>query len=190
MSGHKFNYEKYKKLDSPERKKILPVDRILSILDEEEEVNVADIGCGTGYLSIPLAKRLGDEGRVYAIDINSEMLSILEERAEGLKNIETIKSDENDIPIKSNIIDISFLITVFHELKNPERFIEEIVRISKDKHRIGIIDWTAKEREMGPPIERAIAAEKTVNFFEEAGYKLAEKVEVSDHFYGLVFERK
>lgn len=188
MSDRKFDYSKYAKLDHPDRKKILPIDQLLSPLEDlTGDLGIADIGCGTGYLTIPLAEKAGERSTVYAIDINEEMLEILKERSEHLSNIHRIQSDENQIPLPSHIVDISFLINVFHELENPELLIQEIQRFSKSDHRIVIVDWTDRERKIGPPPHKAVSEVKVIQIMQNCGYNLIEEFMDRNFVYGLTF---
>jgi len=75
--AHKFPLEMKKKLDSPERKKLFNSEKALSSLGIKAGMTVADIGCGTGFFSIPLASLVGKKGKVFAADISKEMLSDL-----------------------------------------------------------------------------------------------------------------
>lgn len=187
MGRHKFHGD-IGRLDSPKRQKVLPVDTVIAALgDVTEGMAIADLGCGTGYLSVPLAKHTAGSGTIYAVDINIEMLSILSERAAGLDNIEIIKSEENSVPIPSGIIDASFLVTVFHELDDSLKFLLEIQRISKPIHRIIVVDWNQKQGEMGPPLEERIPEAEAVKFFRDRGYALIKKFTPSPYMYGLVF---
>lgn len=188
MSDQKFDYSKYAKLDHPDRKKILPIDQLLSPLEDlTGDLEIADIGCGTGYLSIPMAEKVGERSTIYAIDLNEEMLGILEERSEHLSNIQRIQSGENKIPIPSNTVDISFMINVFHELENPELFIQEIQRFSKSDHRVVIVDWTDRERKVGPPPHKAVSEAKVIQIMQNSGYNLIEEFMDREIMYGLTF---
>ncbi len=191
MPRHKFEANRFIKLESPERKKALPIEEILTPLNDlNREIKVADIGCGIGYLSLPLAEKLVNSGEVYAIDISSEMLEVLRGRIGQLTNIRVIQSEENYIPIADDLIDLSFLMTVFHELNDPEQYIPEIKRISKPEHRVIIIDWTKTARSYGPPLSRAIAKEEVIRIFKEHDYQLEKSYLDGQTVYGLVFVKK
>lgn len=187
MSGHKFHGD-IARLDNPKRKEVFPVDAIIEALGTTEEgAAIADIGCGTGYLSIPLARHLGNSGDVYAIDINDEMLKVLGERAEGLDNLKIIKSEENSIPVPNGLIDASFLMAVYHELDDPDKLLMEIRRISKPVHKIVIVDWNQNKGEMGPPLEERIPEDEVLDFFRKRGYGVMKRFSPSPYVYGVVF---
>lgn len=188
MGGHKFSGD-ISRLDNPKRQEIMPVNLIIdTIATIPDDVVVADLGCGTGYLSIPLAKYVDGRGMVYAVDINPEMLAIVEERAKDLQNLKVIKSEENNIPLPDGLVDASLLLTVFHELDDRAKFLMEVRRISKPVHRIVVVDWSDVKGEMGPPMEERIPESEVISFFRNWGYGLIKKFELSPYVYGLVFK--
>ncbi len=187
MGGHKFHGDP-SRLDNPKRREIFPIEALIEAIGElGESIAVADLGCGTGYLTIPLAKHLNGKGIIYAVDINPDMLEILREKAGGLKNIETLKSEENSFPIHNSTIDVSFMLTVFHELDDPDKFLMEIRRISKPFHKIVVVDWNQVQGEMGPPLRERIPEGEVIGFFKKRGYALIKRFEPSRFAYGLVF---
>jgi len=187
MAGHKFHGD-LSRLDNPKRAEVLPVDSMVEAIGKIfDGMAVADLGSGTGYLTIPLAKRIGSKGTVYAVDINPQMIEVLRERAKELDNVEIIKSEENSIPIPDATIDTSFLVTVFHELENPSEFLAEIRRISKPLHQIIVVDWNQVRGEMGPPMEERIPEEEVIQFFRSKGYAVKKKFSPSGYIYGVVF---
>ncbi|MEW6326576.1 MAG: class I SAM-dependent methyltransferase [Thermodesulfobacteriota bacterium] len=189
MINRKFDPFRMAALDSEKRKEILPAEKIIEVIDLTEEANIADIGCGTGYLTIPLARKV-PKGRIFAVDIEPGMLSVLAERAKGLDNITIVHSTENNIPVADNLLDISFLIAVLHELHNPEDFLKEIRRISKSGHYVVVVDWNEKKADMGPPMHIRIPKDKAINLFRLHDYGLRKEFSPSAYFYGLLFQHK
>jgi len=95
---------------------------------------VLDFGCGSGTYTIPAAKLVGEEGRVYALDIDKRALDRMEEKArkEGLKNIVRIDSSGGEeIRLEDETVDLVLLIDVLHEVGNREALLEEVYRILK-----------------------------------------------------------
>ncbi|MDP2211818.1 MAG: class I SAM-dependent methyltransferase [Candidatus Aquicultor sp.] len=187
MGGHKFHGD-ISRLDNPRRKEVFPVDAIVDALEGiDEGAAVADLGCGTGYLSIPLAKHLEGKGDVYAVDISEEMLKVLGERAEGAANLKLMKSEENSIPLPNGLIDTSFMLAVYHELDDPEKFLMEVRRFSKPVHKIVIVDWNQTEGEMGPPLNERVSEEDIITFFRNRGYGVMKRFSPSPYVFGVVF---
>lgn len=157
--SHKFDPKKMLKLDSPERKKILPAEAVIQAVGIKEGSIVADIGSGIGYFTIPLAQVVGDKGKVYAIDIVQEMLDEAARRCneKSLSNVEFCLSGENNLPLEDNAVDIAFLANVFHETEDKEKFMQEIHRIIKADGLINIVEWQKEVMEIGPPIDHRIS---------------------------------
>ncbi|MEW5949751.1 MAG: class I SAM-dependent methyltransferase [Thermodesulfobacteriota bacterium] len=189
VTNRKFDPSHMTALDSEKRKEMLPVEKIMGAVDLPEEAIVADIGCGTGYLTIPLARKM-PRGRVFAVDIEPRMLSVLTERARGLDNITIVHSTENDIPVADNILGISFLVAVLHEFHNLEDFLKEIRRISRPGHYVVVVDWDEKKTDMGPPAHIRVPKDTAISLFRAHGYELAREFAPSAYFYGLLFQRK
>ena len=121
--------------------------RALEILERagiEEGQIVLDFGCGSGTYTIPVAKIVGDKGKVYALDKDSEALNELTQKAEsaGLKNIERIDTGgEPKVNLADNSVDVVLLFDVLHAYYFPEvddrrKVLDEVHRISKAKARI------------------------------------------------------
>jgi ubiquinone/menaquinone biosynthesis C-methylase UbiE len=176
-----------KRLDSKERREILPIDAFLRTIDHSRrDITVADLGCGTGYLSLPLAHFLAGQGRVFAVDINPRMLEIVKERVGSLTNIHLVHSRENEIPLEDRIIDVSFLVAVLHELEKPDDFLREVRRISKQSHRVIVADWNQVPGEFGPPMHERIPEPEALGIFESNGYRLEMYFAPSPYVFGFV----
>ena len=103
--AHKFDVTKAKILDSIDRRKFLNPDSILKKAGLDSDTVFADLGCGSGYFTIPASLIVK---KVYAIDVQQEMLDIIGEkiRMEKLKNIEPILSEESSIPLPDKSVDV------------------------------------------------------------------------------------
>ena len=113
--AHKFDPDHFEVLHTEERKRIFPADAAVEILDCKPGDVVADIGCGTGYLTIPIAGCIGGTGTVYAFDTSDRMLNVLQRRAEdlGITNIKTAVSEEYRLPVDSGKCDRAVMSSVF-----------------------------------------------------------------------------
>lgn len=116
---------------------------ILNNLDLREDMAAADFGCGAGGWTIPLAKKL-KEGKVYAIDILEEPLSVLKSRAnfEKIFNIEAIRADvEKRTPLSSDSVDLVLMTNLLFECEDKKAVLEEGKRVLKAGGKILIVDW-------------------------------------------------
>ncbi|MFQ5872625.1 MAG: class I SAM-dependent methyltransferase [Dehalococcoidia bacterium] len=128
----KFPVERREVLISPERRKSLDPARVISLLPIEPDHIVADVGCGNGFFTFPLAEHL-THGRVFAVDLQDEMLQDVRDRVaeEGIENIEVVRSKELDIPLGKGRIDGVFSAFMFHETLDPLAFLQLIGALLK-----------------------------------------------------------
>ena len=146
-------------LESEERKKILPVKRILQEMNIKKGDTLIDFGCGIGYFSIPALDYVGEKGTVIAIDISNKMLKELFKRTGPRKNLRTIQGKSLD-GLKANIILLSM---VLHEVTDPKEFLYSCFKALKPNGRVFVIDWEKKETgTMGPAVEERLAKEDVI----------------------------
>lgn len=185
---HKFNVKNMHKLDNEERRKYLPPDQTLLSLGLKEGDTVADIGCGVGYFSIPAAIIVGDAGKVYALDIHSEMLAETEKRAEvaNITNLETILITEDRIGFNGKA-SFALLSTVLHEIEHKEKMLKEIKAILENG-RVVIIEWNNVKGKVGPPIEDRIDKDEVADMLKKIGFSNINIVDIGENFYGITAE--
>jgi ubiquinone/menaquinone biosynthesis C-methylase UbiE len=99
----------------------------------KEGVDLADIGCGIGYFTIPVAKIGGNSAKIFAVDVSQIMLQEVENRANeaSINNIITIKSDEYKFNLKSDSVSFVLISLVLHEIDEKEMFIKEATETLK-----------------------------------------------------------
>jgi len=172
VKSQKFDPKNIEKLDRPERATWQGIEAFLQILRPRPGMSYADIGCGPGYFTLPVAQRIGPAGKVYAVDLQPEMLSELARRAAagGLKNIETVRCEEHRIPLPDDAVEAACLANVYHELARPLDFLVEVRRILSPGGRLILIDWRPIETPMGPPLEVRIPGEAIVRALGQAGF--------------------
>jgi len=147
---------------------------------------VADLGAGTGYFSARLARMLA-KGRVYAVDIEPDMVKYLGERAkrEGLRNLTPVKGTPQDARLPRKV-DLILLVDVYHHIEDRERYFRRLAASLKPGGRVAIIDFRL-EAKNGPPAAARIAPEKVKQEMEGAGFMLAADHGFLPEQYFLVF---
>lgn len=167
----KFDPKNKNKLDTPLRRWFLPPARTLKLLGLEGDELLADIGAGTGYYSIPLAKMM-PHNKVYALDISEEMLRELQKKAErlGITNIVTIQTDEYNLKLPDETITFALAAYVLHEIEDKERFLIETRRILKRDGRFAVVEWERKPTISGPPLFCRIRQYDARKLLEKAGF--------------------
>jgi ubiquinone/menaquinone biosynthesis C-methylase UbiE len=179
--AHKFHHQHAHKLDKKERQKWQGIEKFLKVLEPFDDMVFVDIGVGTGYFAVPVAKKFPN-ATVVGADIQPEMLTIVEEKIEkeNLKNLKTVLSEENKVPIESKTADRVLVANVFHELHHPQKFLEEVKRILKNNGKLIVIDWKPIETEEGPPLEERLEPETVKKELEKAGFK---KIKIDSETY-------
>ncbi len=186
---HKFCPENLHRLESPERYERLSPLENLRKYGVKVGMTVADIGCGSGFFTLPTAEIVGHAGKVYALDISQEMLKHLKKKNPP-KNVEIQICGENTLPLPDNIIDFVILVFLFHELEDHQRFLKEVNRILKPKGRVFCLDWKKQDEEKGPPKENRIEQGVAMDIFERNGFKVVEEIDFNPSHYLLIVEKR
>ena len=141
-------------LERPEREQKERTDLLLSLLALRPGDTVADIGAGTGYFSLPIARLVGPTGRVLAVDIQPEMLTIIEERARAGKiaNIVPILATEADPMLPDNTVDLVLMVDAYHEFSFPREVMTRVVDALSEDGRIVLVEY--REEDLAVPIKR------------------------------------
>ena len=183
--------DSFQQLPSPGWRERLDVHRILALIPLRPYMTVADVGCGPGLFTIPLAKALWG-GKVYALDIQEEMLEAVRQRAQEarLGNIVTLKAEEPRLPLEPDSMDGAFLACVLHEVPDRSAFLKAAADVLKHSSWCAVIEWrTESATEEGPPPERRIPEEEVVRLAGEAGLRVTLRRELSDHHYMILLNK-
>ena len=184
---HKFNIKNLEKLDNLKRRQSLPPEETLKKFHFDNKNTLLDVGCGTGYFTIPSANIL-KQGKVIGLDIMSEMIDIAKGKANNIPNIKFLKSEEYLFPIEDDSIDYVFISNVIHEIEDKPRYFKEIIRVLKTDGLLCIIDWEKKETEMGPSISERVSKEEMIRTCLNAKFTLIEDININIDQYGLKFK--
>ena len=174
-------------LDNPEKRGDIPPEQLFSMLPINKTDNILDFGAGTGYLTIPAAKMV--DGQVYALDIDSRMLEIINSKAhdEQLTNIQTVLGNTDTIPLPNDSIDIVFASLVLHEVKPLTTILPQINEVLKEGGYFVCVEIEAKEVSIdGPPrIPSPIMVQELLN----AGFSITQKLFPSDRIYIIIAQK-
>ena len=133
----------------------LPRMNTLKEVGIEPGFHVLDYGCGPGSYIVPLAKLVGESGKIYALDIHPRAIQMVQDIAErkGLKNIETIHSD-CATGLENGAIDMVLLYDTYHDVTNPDGVLEELHRVLKPDSVLSFSDHHMKEDKILSQITR------------------------------------
>jgi SAM-dependent methyltransferase len=150
---------------------------------------VADVGAGTGYFSIRIAKRLGPDGRVLATDVQPEMLRQLREfmAKARVKNVEPILATADDAKLPPDKVDLVLMVDVYHELQDPERTMAQIRKSLKADGRLVLVEYRAEDPSVPIlPVHKTTLRQVRYEI-EPMGFRLKEVFEFLPHQHVEVF---
>lgn len=178
-------------LERPGRDEFQKPDEVMKTLAFKPGDKVADIGAGSGYFTIPIAKAVGPEGVVWAIDIRQEMLDYIEERlqADNLKNVRLMLVDADDPQLPKGKVETILLVDTWHYIRDPE-YAKKLREGLAPGGRVVVIDYIPKpweERPWGPPESQHTPIEEIDGHFAEAGLKQIESYDFLPEQYFLVY---
>ena len=182
--GHRSTEEMIELLLSPDRAERLDPLSVLSLSPVNPGETVADVGCGPGYFTLPLAKFLFS-GKVYALDTDQEMLEACRRRLDEarMSNVETLLCQEYEFPLEAGILDGVLVAFVAHHPEDRVRFLDSIKRLLLPRGWCFVLEWRAEETESGPPLERRIAPEELAASARSVGFRITTQRNLNDEHY-------
>lgn len=173
----------------------LDPSRIVRHFDLEKGDHVADFGAGHGYFTIPIARAVGGEGKVYAIDIQKSVLAIIRAKArhEHLLNIETVWADL-DQPggsrLKDRFLDTVVIANILFQAEAKGVILQEAFRILREKGTLVLIEWDPDTPSpLGPPLEMRLRKEHAKSLALQSGFAHVREFDAGAYHYGLLFRR-
>ena len=175
-----------KEFDDPSRDAWQKPEQVLDALSLDPSATVADIGAGTGYFSVRIANRI-PLGKVFAVDIEQDMLRYLGERARR-EHLDTIKpimgsGESANIP---EPVDVILIVDTYHHIDDRIAYFARLKKSLRPHGRLAVVDFKADSPE-GPPIASRISAEKVTEELKAAGYSLVAAHSFLPRQYFLVF---
>ncbi len=186
---HKFNPQDAEHLHDERRKEILPPEEILTSCGLRKGMTMVDVGCGSGYFAIPASKIVGDFGKVYAVDIQEEMLNKLKQKNPPANIIPVLAKGDYEFPLEDKVSDFTFLAFVTHENDDVIKFLNEVKRITKDNGRVVILEWKKQHEEMGPPYEERISKDELMALLNKIGFSIIEHADINQSHYKIICVR-
>jgi SAM-dependent methyltransferase len=172
--------------EDPRRAENLQINRVMDLLAIKQGSSVADIGAGSGWFTVRAATRVGEKGMVYAVEINPDYLSYIQERAvdQKLSNIRTILGKEDDPLLPRDSVDAVLILKTYHEIAQPILLLSRLREALKSGALLGIIDRNGNGKDHG------ISSRVVIKEAAEAGFSLVEQydfVKPDGMDYFLVF---
>ena len=175
------------RMDRPGRVASLRVDAVIEKLQLKPGDIVADIGSGSGAFSIPMARAIGPNGTLYAVDIDQEMLDFVSEKAtkERVGNVRTVLGEYNDPKLPVKDIDVAFFHRVLHMIENRQVYINSVAKYLKPDGRIVIIEKNREDADNWMWLNQS----DVDTWMAAISFYPAEKFGVYDDRYFVVYQR-
>jgi predicted methyltransferase len=175
-------------LEGPDRDAYQRPDQIMDALQIGENSIVADLGAGGGWFTVRLARRV-QNGRVYAEDVQSQMIQAIERRVqrEGLEKIVTVLlGTQTDAKIPEPL-DAVLIVDTYHEMEQPVTLLRNVAKSLKPAGTIGIVNYKKDGGGPGPPMEERVDPEKVIRDARAAGLELRKRENFLRYQYLLIF---
>jgi ubiquinone/menaquinone biosynthesis C-methylase UbiE len=176
-------------LEGPDRDAYQRPDRIMDALQIGEGSVVADLGAGGGWFTVRLARRVGPNGRVYAEDIQQQMIDVIKRRMvrENIGNVHTVLGTPVDPKLPPASLDAALMVDAYHEFEEPVTLLRNLARALKPTGAIGIVNYKKDGGGPGPAMEARVDPEKVIADAQAAGLELRKRETFLRYQYMLTF---
>jgi len=178
-------------LNRPEREKEENPEGALDALALKPGMIVADVGAGTGYMSLRMAKRVGPTGKVYSNDLQPEMLRRLRANAAkaGFTNIETVQGEEADPKLPAGQMDLVLLVDVYHEFSKPREMIDKIRESLKPTGRLVLLEYRKEDPKVPIREEHKMTVAEVKAELEPQGFVMSQVIETLPRQHILILTK-
>jgi len=164
-------------LNRPERIQEENPEEMLEQLKVQPGMTVCDMGCGDGYYTIELARRVGPTGKVIAVDIQPEMLQELSRRCEqnNLKNVDMILGLPHDPKLPEGKLDLILMVDVYHEFSNPIEMLDSMRNSLKKDGRIALVEFRGEDPQVPIKPEHKMTKKQILKEYEANAFRLVDQ---------------
>ena len=177
-------------LERSEREIEEDVSTLIKNMEIKTDDTIADIGAGSGYHVFRMAP-LAENGLVYAVDIQPEMLEAIElkKRSKRVSNVETVLGSEKSINLPKNSLDKILLVDVYHEFSYPAEMVESIKNALKSNGQLFLIEYRGED--LSVPIKKIhkMTEKQSIKEMEAAGFRLKENIDNLPWQHCMIFEK-
>jgi ubiquinone/menaquinone biosynthesis C-methylase UbiE len=155
-------------------------------------MTVADLGCGPGFFTLPIASMVGEKGKVYSVDSSPAMIKHLRENVSRLgpekHAVKVVMADVSKTGIPTRSVDVALFANILHDIEDKKAFLAEVARICSPGATVADIDWKKVPTEAGPPLEIRLSERESREILFDGGLSVVRKIEAGPYHYGLVCE--
>jgi len=151
-------------------------DKALDVLGILTGMTVADVGAGSGYFTVRLAARVGAKGRVYANDLQPEMLKMLAARLarENVRNVTLVQGAIEDPRLAASSLDLVLMVDVYHEFSEPQKMLRALRTALKPGGRLVLLEYRKEDPDVPIRFEHKMSVAEAKMELEAEGFTLAQ----------------
>ena len=178
-------------LERSERESEESPTKAVALLGLTPGMTVCDLGAGTGYYAVRMARLVGDQGKVYAVDIQPRMLELLGKRlaSAGIKNIQPLLGGETETNLPEDSQDLIILVDVYHEFSKPREMLRSIRKALKDTGRLVLLEFRKEDPNVPIRLEHKMSLAEVKAELEPEGFRI-DKVLDTLPWQHMIFLRK
>ena len=156
---------------------------------------IADFGCGAGFFSLPMAHRVGAQGKIYAIDVREEALSSARSKIKVFHAfwIDLVRGDlekANGTGLKDESVDKVLITNILFQVENKKAVLTEAYRILRFDGSVMLVEWDQDKDVKGPVLPGTVNKKEAVRLMTEQGFVLHKECYAGSHHYGLIFKKQ
>jgi SAM-dependent methyltransferase len=178
-------------LTRPERETEEQPDEALKAIGIVRGSSVADIGAGSGYMTLRMARLVGPTGKVYANDIQPRMLELLREnlKKQKIANVEPVLGEIDDPKLAPSSVDLVLLVDVYHEFSEPQKMLRHIREALKADGRLVLLEYRGEDPAVPILPEHKMTVDQVKAELEPEGYRLDQVKENLPRQHILIFRK-
>lgn len=178
-------------LDSRQRERLIPPEALIRQMPIQKNHTLLDVGAGSGFFTIPMAENTS--GKVYAMDPDRRMLSVIENKAKekGLTNIEPIQDYIENLSLQYNSIDFVMASLILHEVSSLTKALSNIFEVLKSGGHLLCLEYEKDDLIIeGPPMSIRIGSEELKKTLSLIGFEIVKKTKINDAIYTVLTVKK
>ena len=185
------SYEGADWLDRPDRDAREQPEKVLDALGVGSGMVVADVGAGTGYFTVRIARRVGATGQVIATDLQPEMLRMLDARLsrEKLTNVRLVRAGDHDAALPADCCDLVLMVDVYHELADPPAILAGIRHALRPRGRLVLIEYRKEDPHVQIKPEHEMTLPQIKKELGERGFHFVDSLEFLPDQRVVIFTR-
>ncbi len=169
-------------------------ETVVKNLDILPGMKVADFGAGPGFYTIPISRKVGASGKVYALDIRKEALDVVRSKCREKRhfNVEALQADldkKEGSHLKNESVDLVIISNILFQIENKKNLAEEAFRITKPSGRAVLVEWDEEKSSFGPPLSHRVNRQEAEEIFLKVGFSFEKEFHAGENHYGLILKK-